>query len=56
MIIFCFIDKEFLILDVGKFLVLDILLVKLKAEGYRVFIYFQMIRMIDLFEVILIIF
>ncbi|KAI5179736.1 chromatin-remodeling ATPase INO80 [Nematocida sp. AWRm80] len=36
--------------DSGKLLVLETLLPKLKQEGHRVLIYFQMTRMIDLFE------
>ncbi|KAI8137707.1 SNF2 family N-terminal domain-containing protein [Fennellomyces sp. T-0311] len=39
-----------LILDSGKLATLDRLLEKLKAEGHRCLIYFQMTRMIDLFE------
>lgn len=39
-----------LILDSGKLAKLDALLTKLKAEGHRCLIYFQMTRMIDLFE------
>ncbi|KAI7905492.1 SNF2 family N-terminal domain-containing protein [Cokeromyces recurvatus] len=39
-----------LILDSGKLATLDKLLEKLKAEGHRCLIYFQMTRMIDLFE------
>ncbi|KAH9410760.1 putative SNF2 protein [Ordospora pajunii] len=36
--------------DSGKLVVLDELLPKLKSEGHRVLIYFQMTRMIDLIE------
>lgn len=36
--------------DSGKLARLDILLMKLKEEGHRVLIYFQMTRMMDLFE------
>lgn len=36
--------------DSGKLLVLDALLKKLKTEGHRVLIYFQMTRMMDLME------
>ena len=43
-------NKEILITDSGKLRVLDILLVRLKAEGHRVLIYSQMTRMIDLLE------
>ncbi|GAA6051231.1 hypothetical protein JCM3770_005882 [Rhodotorula araucariae] len=39
-----------LILDSGKLAKLDALLTQLKAEGHRCLIYFQMTRMIDLFE------
>ncbi|KAI8348053.1 SNF2 family N-terminal domain-containing protein [Choanephora cucurbitarum] len=39
-----------LILDSGKLAMLDKLLEKLKTEGHRCLIYFQMTRMIDLFE------
>ncbi|KAI8066860.1 SNF2 family N-terminal domain-containing protein [Gongronella butleri] len=39
-----------LILDSGKLAVLDKLLERLKNEGHRCLIYFQMTRMIDLFE------
>ncbi|KAI8368263.1 SNF2 family N-terminal domain-containing protein [Radiomyces spectabilis] len=39
-----------LILDSGKLAKLDGLLEKLKAEGHRCLVYFQMTRMIDLFE------
>ncbi|BGP23867.1 SNF2 family helicase Ino80 [Rhodotorula toruloides] len=39
-----------LILDSGKLAKLDVLLTKLKMEGHRCLIYFQMTRMIDLFE------
>ncbi|KAI9485948.1 MAG: SNF2 family N-terminal domain-containing protein [Benjaminiella poitrasii] len=39
-----------LILDSGKLATLDKLLEKLKTEGHRCLIYFQMTRMIDLFE------
>ncbi|KAK9720198.1 putative DNA helicase ino80 [Basidiobolus ranarum] len=38
------------ITDSGKLHTLDKLLVKLKAEGHRVLVYFQMTRMIDLME------
>lgn len=36
--------------DSGKLLRIDLLLKKLKKEGHRVLIYFQMTRMMDLFE------
>ncbi|CAO3609634.1 unnamed protein product [Cunninghamella blakesleeana] len=39
-----------LILDSGKLATLDKLLEKLKSDGHRCLIYFQMTRMIDLFE------
>lgn len=39
-----------LILDSGKLAKLDQLLTELKADGHRVLVYFQMTRMIDLFE------
>ncbi|KAK4519071.1 uncharacterized protein ATC70_009302 [Mucor velutinosus] len=39
-----------LILDSGKLATLDKLLEKLKTEGHRCLVYFQMTRMIDLFE------
>ncbi|GAA6031087.1 hypothetical protein JCM8097_003998 [Rhodosporidiobolus ruineniae] len=39
-----------LILDSGKLARLDALLTELKANGHRCLIYFQMTRMIDLFE------
>ncbi|KAI8813271.1 SNF2 family N-terminal domain-containing protein [Cladochytrium replicatum] len=39
-----------LVTDSGKMLVLEKLLTKLKSEGHRVLIYFQMTRMIDLME------
>ncbi|CDH53326.1 snf2 family helicase atpase [Lichtheimia corymbifera JMRC:FSU:9682] len=39
-----------LILDSGKLATLDRLLEKLKSEGHRCLVYFQMTRMIDLFE------
>ncbi|GAA5855649.1 hypothetical protein JCM8547_001631 [Rhodosporidiobolus lusitaniae] len=39
-----------LILDSGKLAKLDQLLTQLKADGHRVLIYFQMTKMIDLFE------
>lgn len=39
-----------LILDSGKLATLDRLLEKLKAEGHRCLIYFQMTKMIDLME------
>ncbi|KAI9472879.1 SNF2 family N-terminal domain-containing protein [Zychaea mexicana] len=39
-----------LILDSGKLATLDRLLEKLKLEGHRCLVYFQMTRMIDLFE------
>ncbi|GAA6012112.1 hypothetical protein JCM10207_005132 [Rhodosporidiobolus poonsookiae] len=39
-----------LILDSGKLAKLDALLIELKAGGHRCLIYFQMTRMIDLFE------
>jgi chromatin-remodeling ATPase INO80 len=43
-------SMERFISDSGKLAVLDSLLPRLKAEGHRVLIYFQMTRMIDLFE------
>ncbi|KAJ1921574.1 putative DNA helicase ino80 [Mycoemilia scoparia] len=43
-------SMEKLIRNSGKMAVLDQLLTKLKAEGHRVLIYFQMTRMIDLME------
>ncbi|KAI7847267.1 SNF2 family N-terminal domain-containing protein [Circinella umbellata] len=39
-----------LILDSGKLATLDRLLERLKSEGHRCLVYFQMTRMIDLFE------
>ena len=44
-------DKEVMISDSSKMVVLDKLLTKLKAEGHRVLIYSQMTRMIDVLEV-----
>ncbi|KAJ3012156.1 putative DNA helicase ino80 [Thoreauomyces humboldtii] len=41
---------ERLVTDSGKMLVLDRLLIKLKAEGHRVLIFFQMTLMMDLME------
>lgn len=41
---------EKIINDSGKMLVMDQLLKKLKAEGHRVLIYFQMTKMIDIAE------
>ena len=43
-------DKETMIYDSGKMVVLDKLLSKLKHEGHRVLIYSQMTRVIDLLE------
>lgn len=43
-------SKEYLITDSGKLYALEILLLKLKAEGHRVLIYSQMTRMIDILE------
>lgn len=43
-------SMERFISDSGKLSVLDALLPKLKEEGHRLLIYFQMTRMIDLFE------
>ena len=43
-------DKENMIYDSGKMVVLDKLLVKLKQEDHRVLIYSQMTRVIDLLE------
>ena len=43
-------DKESMIYDSGKMVVLDKLLAKLKCEEHRVLIYSQMTRMIDLLE------
>jgi len=40
-----------LITDSGKISVLDDMLPRLKAEGHRCLIYFQMTKMMDLFEV-----
>jgi SNF2 family DNA or RNA helicase len=40
-------------MDSGKLAILDAMLPKLKSEGHRVLIYFQMTKMIDLIEVIL---
>ena len=44
-------DKEVMISDSSKMVVLDRLLAKLKAGGHRVLIYSQMTRMIDILEV-----
>ena len=44
-------DKEIMISDSSKMVVLDKLLTKLKAEGHRVLVYSQMTRMIDILEV-----
>jgi DNA helicase INO80 len=41
---------QHLLLDSGKLQVLDQLLTRLKSEGHRVLIYFQMTKMIDLME------
>ena len=43
-------DKENMIYDSGKMVVLDKLLAQLKRESHRVLIYSQMTRMIDLLE------
>lgn len=43
-------SMERFVSDSGKLVILDILLSKLKEEGHRVLMYFQMTRMIDLFE------
>ncbi len=43
-------DKETMIYDSGKMVVLDKLLSNLKLEGHRVLIYSQMTRVIDLLE------
>ncbi|KAI5162586.1 chromatin-remodeling ATPase INO80 [Nematocida ausubeli] len=43
-------SMERFVRDSGKLVVLDSLLLKLKAEGHRVLMYFQMTRMIDLIE------
>ncbi|XP_065883636.1 chromatin-remodeling ATPase INO80-like isoform X2 [Dysidea avara] len=43
-------DKEVMISDSSKMVVLDRLLAKLKAGGHRVLIYSQMTRMIDILE------
>ena len=43
-------DKEKMITDSHKMVVLDKLLTKLKREGHRVLVYSQMTRMIDLLE------
>lgn len=44
-------DKEIMISDSSKMLVMDRLLTKLKAEGHRVLVYSQMTKMIDILEV-----
>lgn len=44
-------DKEVMISDSSKMVVLDQLLAKLKAGGHRVLVYSQMTRMIDILEV-----
>jgi len=44
-------DKEVMISDSSKMVVLDKLLAKLKAGGHRVLVYSQMTRMIDILEV-----
>ncbi|OAG28934.1 DNA helicase INO8 [Nematocida displodere] len=43
-------SMERFVSDSGKLAVLDTLLPKLKEEGHRVLMYFQMTKMIDLFE------
>ncbi|KAI5192415.1 chromatin-remodeling ATPase INO80 [Nematocida minor] len=43
-------SMERFVSDSGKLVILDTLLPKLKEEGHRVLMYFQMTRMIDLFE------
>ncbi|KAI9295913.1 hypothetical protein K502DRAFT_341381 [Neoconidiobolus thromboides FSU 785] len=43
-------DPAKLIMNSGKLMALDKLLTKLKAEGHRVLLYFQMTKMIDLME------
>lgn len=43
--------SEKLVGDCGKLQVLEKMLPKLKSEGHRVLIYFQMTKMIDLMEV-----
>ncbi|KAJ1790193.1 putative DNA helicase ino80, partial [Coemansia sp. RSA 2167] len=43
-------SKDKLIRYSGKMAVLDKLLIRLKQEGHRVLLYFQMTKMIDLFE------
>lgn len=45
-------DKQALITDSGKLTYLDGLLKRLKAQNHRVLIYSQMTRVIDLLEVI----
>lgn len=49
---FLCLDLKKLIMDSGKLMTLDKLLFKLKLEGHRVLIYFQMTKMIDIVEVI----
>lgn len=43
-------SMERFVSDSGKLVILDILLSKLKEDGHRVLMYFQMTKMIDLFE------
>ncbi|KAH9385860.1 chromatin-remodeling ATPase INO80 [Nematocida major] len=43
-------SMERFVSDCGKLVILDSLLPKLKEEGHRVLMYFQMTKMIDLFE------
>lgn len=43
-------EPEKMIYDSGKMKVLDEMLPKLKSEGHRVLIFFQMVRMMDLIE------
>lgn len=50
LMVFLHLAMRDLILDSGKLATLDKLLEKLKAEGHRCLIYFQMTRMIDLME------
>lgn len=48
---YCFVPPlNTFISDSGKLVTMDALLKKLKKEGHRVLIYFQMTRMMDLFE------
>lgn len=49
-VVLSYTDKETMIFDSGKMVVLDKLLFNLKSEGHRVLIYSQMTRVIDLLE------